>query len=210
MTAAPSTLPPNPSTALALPAPPPQAPRRQKGLLEDLVEGALWGLAIAGGVLLLDELFSSRSAPARLPRAPARRRMTRAEAEALQREAQLEENRGKGRRFERAVERTLEDAFPGSEVFRQVSVTTPEGSVRRVDHVVRDADGTVTAFESKNVLRLQPKHVRQVKEQHAALKHHGLPVSERPALAVPMKAVVSETLTKEVHVYRVKQRRTRR
>jgi hypothetical protein len=69
------------------------------------------------------------------------------------------------------VEGVLEDMFDGSEVWSQVTVTTPDGRTRRPDNVFRHRNGTMTAVEIKNVLEVTEQHVQQAEAHREGLRY---------------------------------------
>lgn len=176
------------------PTPPPQPP---KSFLQQLLETAV----LIGGVVLVGELLAAAFTPSRgAPSLPRGRRPSGAERARRLADAQFEQNRAKGRRMERAVERRLAETFEGAEVFSQVSVTDADGRRIRLDHVVREVDGVVHVVEDKNVDRVRGGHVRQLEQQRAALEHNGFNVG-RPILAVRKHTEVPSKYRERVDVF---------
>ena len=121
------------------------------------------------------------------------------ENEAVRLGKRLAINREQGALFEELVGETLVETFPHAEVLSQVSVVTPEGKVRRIDFALRNANGSVTSVEVKNVPELLKKHVQQAEDHRAGLKH-----SHRVRSGLPIVAVRHDTIVREEHAVRVR------
>ncbi len=165
-------------------ADPPVAKPKPQGM-PDWLKLLLLGGAVVGGVALLAKLLEDDDED---PPSPADR---------------LAANREQGARFERMVEKALISTFPEADVLSQVPVTTPDGKQRRADFALKNANGSVTPVEVKNVSVLTERHVRQAEDHREGLRHSYDVRSGRPIVVVREDTVVQEEHARRVRVIRM-------